>query len=230
MTQLNVTKLGAAVLAEMLDSDSGDDEDKETNLRHQKKKRRKRLFNRQTAILSIFYLRYLKPADECQDPLSETSIINDNSQLGKVFWRCFRIPHSMFVHLCLRYEGKADDQKSYDATGKTKHDVRLLALGTFRLIARDLVFDDLEELNGISATANHGFFFSFLPWLTGLANLYIVIPRTDQELQHVSALYRLIGIPGCAGSADCIHVFCDVCPAHLQSRCKGKENFPSFSI
>jgi hypothetical protein len=76
----------------------------------------------------------------------------------------------MFVHLCLRYEGGADDRNSRDATGKTKHDVHLLALGTFRLIPRDLVFDDLEELNGISATANRGFFFSFLPWLAGLAN------------------------------------------------------------
>jgi hypothetical protein len=134
----------------------------------------------------------------------------------------------MFVHLCLRYEGEADNRKSHDATGGTKHDVRLLALGTFCLIARDLVFDDLEELDGISATANPGFFFSFLPWLAGLANTYIVLPRTNEELLHVSALYQLVGIPGCAGSADCVHVFWDVCPAHLQSRCKGKEKFPSL--
>jgi hypothetical protein len=224
----NVTKLGAAVLAEMLDSDSdlSDDKDNETN-----KKRRKRLFNRETAMLSLFYLRYLKAADECQDPLSETSIFNDNSQLDKVFCRRFRIPYSMFVHLCLRYEGKADDRKSHDATGRTKHGVRLLALGTFRLIPRDLVFDDLdEELDGISATADRGFFFSFLSWLAGLANTYIVLPRTDEELLHVSALYQLIGgIPGCAGLADCVHVFWDVCPANLQSRCKaGKEKFPSL--
>jgi hypothetical protein len=177
----NVSKLRAAVLAELLDSDSNssDDEDKEPNKKH-----RKRLFNRKSAILSIFYLCYLKPADECQDPLSETSIFNDNSQLGKVFRRRFRIPYSMFVHLCLKYEGEADDWTSHNVIGRTKHDVR-----TFCMIARDLCFDDLEELNGISSTANRGFFFSFLPWLAGLANAYIVLPRTDEELLHVSKLY-----------------------------------------
>jgi hypothetical protein len=92
MAQSNVTKLGAAVLAEMLDSFSSDDEDKETNLRHQKKKHSKRLFNRQTAIISIFYLRYLKPADECHEPLSEMSIFSDNSQIGKLFLASLQNP------------------------------------------------------------------------------------------------------------------------------------------
>jgi hypothetical protein len=72
--------------------------------------------------------------------------------------------------------GEADYLKSHDATGKQKmHDVRLLALSAFCLIARDLVFDDLEELNGISATANRAlFFFSFgVPWLAGLSSSFI---------------------------------------------------------
>ena len=168
--------------------------------------------------------RYLKPADECQDHSLATSIYNDMSRLGTVFRRRFQIPYSMCVDLCQRYVIEADHRKSHDATGKTKkHDVRLLALGAFRLIGRDLVFNDLEALNGISATAKRAFFFSFLPWLAGLSTESIVLPRTAEELKHVSDPYRCIGVPGCAGSDDCVHIFWGMCPANLQSRCKGKE-------
>jgi hypothetical protein len=101
-------------------------------------------------------------------------------------------------------------------------------LGTFHLIAKgDLVFDDLEELNGISATANHAFFYSFVPWLAGLANSSIVLPRTDEELEHISTLYRVVGVPGGAGSAGFLHVFLDMCPAHLhEAAARGKGSFP----
>jgi hypothetical protein len=103
----------------------------------------------------------------------------------------------MFFHLC-------NDRTSHDVTGKTKkHDVQLLApLGAFCLIARDLVVDGLEDLNGISATADCAFFFSFVLWLAGLSSSSIVLPRIVDELQHVSDLYRIVGVPGCAGSVD----------------------------
>jgi hypothetical protein len=135
----------------------------------------------------------------------------------------------MFVHLCQRYDGKVDDRKSHDATRRTKKpDVDLLALGSFHMIARDLTFDDLDELNGISATANCACFFSFVPRLAGLSSSFIVIPRTADELQHgVLDLYRIVGLPVCTGSADCVRVFWDTCPANLQSGCNGKEKFLS---
>jgi hypothetical protein len=63
------------------------------------------------------------------------------------------------------------------------------------MIARDLTFDDLDELNAISATANCVFFFSFVPWLAGLPSSFIVLPRTVDELQHVFDLYRIVGLP-----------------------------------
>jgi hypothetical protein len=43
----------------------------------------------------------------------------------------------------------------------------------------------------------------------------------------VSHFYEKIGLPGCAGSADCVHLFWDKCPAPLVSQCRGKEKFPS---
>jgi hypothetical protein len=208
-----VHKLGAAVLAEMLDSDSSDDME-ETDWRHHKKKRTARLLNTQTALHSTFYVRYLKLADDSMKPSSTQSIFYDSSHLGKVFQRWFRPP---LFNVRSSLQKIADDRKSHDVRGTKKHDVCLLALGTFCLIARDLVFDDLEELNGISATANHAFFYSFVPWLAGLANSLIVSSTKNWwgAGAHISALYRVVGLPRCVGSANCIHVFWDMCPAHL---------------
>ncbi len=76
----------------MLDSDLSEDKQEEPGLKHQKKKCSARLLNAQTALQSIFYVQYLKPVDACQDPLAATSIFNDNSHLGKVFWGRFRVP------------------------------------------------------------------------------------------------------------------------------------------
>jgi hypothetical protein len=60
-------------------------------------------------------------------------------------------------------------------------------------------------------------------WLTGLANSSIFLPVTDEELEHISTLNRVVGLPGCTGSANCLCVFSDIYRAHLPSRCKGKE-------
>jgi hypothetical protein len=119
------------VLTEMLDSDSSDGEEEEMDLRYWKKKRRARLLNAQTALKSLFYVRYLKLANDCMEPFSMTTIFYDRSHLGKVFWHRFRLPFSMFAHLCQRYECEADVRKSHDARRNKKHDVCLLALGTF---------------------------------------------------------------------------------------------------
>jgi hypothetical protein len=41
--------------------------------------------------------------------------------------------------------------------------------------------------------------------------------------------YIIVGLPGCASSVDCVHVFWDACPpAPLQIRCKGKEKYPTL--
>jgi hypothetical protein len=89
----------------------------------------------------------------CQQPVF--------SMITLALVKCFDVTSESHIQ-CLTTLAKgmlgkaADYRKSHhDAIGKQKmHDVRLLALGAFRLIARDLVFDALEELNGISSTAN----------------------------------------------------------------------------
>jgi hypothetical protein len=135
-------------------------------------------------------------------------------------------------HLVTRYKDEEDCHKDHDATSKKKkQDILLLALGIFRVLARDLLFDNLEDLTGISEAANHHFFYEFALWIAAQSSEYIVLPRTADELAHVMDLwYIIVGLPGCADSADCVHhVFWDACPAPLQSsRSKGMEKYPTL--
>jgi hypothetical protein len=134
----------------------------------------------------------------------------------------------MFNHLAAQYKIGEDCRRDHDATGKNKkHYIYLFALGIIRALDRELTFHELEDLSGISEAANRLFFYKFATWIAAQSSKYIVLPRTD-ELAHVTNLYIIAGLPGCAGSGGCVHIFWDACPAPLQSRSKGKKKYPSL--
>jgi hypothetical protein len=126
------------------------------------KKRMRRTLHAETAAISSFTRHYLVPAHNNPDKNSATSIWNDESALGKKFRLRFRLPYSLFNYNCVRYEQECEDRGVQDATGKKSYGVRILALGTLRMLGRDIMFDDLEDLNGISSETNRKFFHGFV--------------------------------------------------------------------
>jgi hypothetical protein len=239
MSDINHLIVAAATAALALQSDSDSDSDSHSsddsleqdtssnNEEREPKRRRGRTLNRETALNSSFNLRYLVPSLNDPDPNSPDSVWNDESALGRKFRTRFRLPFKMFDYFTKRYEKEYEVRAPTDATSKGVIGVPLLALGTLRILARDLTFDDLEDMNGISKETNRLFFHNFIGYLATLSNEFIHLPTTDVELKHVADFYRQLGLPGCAGSADCVHLFWDKCPTLLVSQCRGKEKFPS---
>ena len=45
-------------------------------------------------------------------------------------------------------------------------------------------------------------------------------------MKKVMDVYSKMGLPGCIGSADCVHVKWDRCPVELHHLCSGKEGYP----
>jgi hypothetical protein len=41
-------------------------------------------------------------------------------------------------------------------------------------------------------------------------------------------IFHKMGLPGCVGSTDCVHLKWDRCAATLMNLCKGKEGYPSL--
>jgi hypothetical protein len=172
------------------------------------------------------FKRYLDAGEEHRGTFD--SIWNENSREGKQFRRRFRLPFAMFDELCNEYED-VDPRNSSDAFRNPKSNIRLLILGTLRVLGQALPFDSVEELNDISTDKNNKFFKEFVNWLprSEYAENYLRYPDSEEDLRHVSDHYAKLLVPGCGGSVDCVHIAWDMCPAGIRSDCKGKEGYPS---
>ena len=56
------------------------------------------------------------------------------------------------------------------------------------------------------------------------------LPRNEGKIRHVTGLYERVGLPGCVGSIDCVHLVWDKCPAGFLSACRGKEKLPTLAF
>ena len=57
---------------------------------------------------------------------------------------------------------------------------------------------------------------------------YIYRPE-GEKLTGMINVYARMGLPGCIGSTDCVHLKWDRCPIGITNLCEGKEGYPSLS-
>jgi hypothetical protein len=58
----------------------------------------------------------------------------------------------------------------------------------------------------------------------------IYMPRNQSKSTKVEECYNAVGLPGCCGSVDVVHVKWSNCPAGDFNCAKGKETFPSLGF
>jgi hypothetical protein len=56
------------------------------------------------------------------------------------------------------------------------------------------------------------------------------LPHNLTELNQVSKYYKAVGLPGCVGSMDVVHVKWANCPAGDNNHAKGKEGCPTLAF
>ena len=178
---------------------------------------------------SMFYRNYIEPADE--DVSIELSIRNEYSKKGKRFRRRFRVPYGIFEEIC-----RSLMEEGYFAPGTCRNGwpkvmVELLVLASLRLLGSGCSFNLAEEFTNVSAITIQEFFQKrFCKWGRELVRNLIRLPETEREIRHIVGLYERIGLPGCVGSIDCVHLVWDKCPAGYMSQCKGKEKHPTLAF
>jgi len=155
---------------------------------------------------------------------------DEESYEGAMFRRRFRLPYYLFQQLVDEYS-TVDPRTDFDAAGKPKIDTRLLVMGALRALGQALPFDTIEELTDVASPTLNAFFKTFCSWMSGRPfKREVHLPRNAEQLLHVSEFYRILGLPGCARSADCVHIPWDKCPAGLLTNCKGKEGYPTLAF
>ena len=194
------------------------------------KKRKRRAmaadFTHEDRLKSAFYVTYIQPATEETSPLRD-----ERSKIGKKFRRRFRIPYEMFESICEDIREAGEYKDGTDAAGKPKVPMELLVLASLRYLGSRCPFDLLEELTCVDEETIRVFFHRhFCIWGVGAAEDAIGLPDDAASLKHVMGLYELLGLLGCAGSVDCVHLVWDKCRAGFQNVCKGKEDHPTLAF
>ena len=109
--------------------------------------------------------------------------------------------------------------------------LELLVLASLRLLGSGCTFDLAEELTNVNSNTIRDFFQKkFCKWGRELSKKMVRLPVEEEEMRHVVGLYERIGLPGCVGSVDSVHLVWDKCPAGFLSQCKGKEKHATLAF
>ena len=149
-----------------------------------------------------------------------------------MFRRRFRVPWPIFVDLAKKSRAqKIFGEKSSEDTvihGKICP-IEIKLLGVLRILGRNWSFDDVAEATGMGETTVRRSFMQFTRnFAINNYDSYVYKPE-GEKLIKVMNVYSRMGLPGCVGSTDVVHVKWDRCPVRLYHLCKGKEGFPTLA-
>ena len=127
------------------------------------------------------------------------------------------------MEMCRSMEDEGYYTSGKALNGWPKVAIELLVLGGMRILGSGCSFDVIEDLTNVNETTHCKLFHKKVcRWGTGLSNVLVNLPRNEAEIRHVTGLYEIVGMPGCIGSIDCVHLVWDKCPAGFLSALKGK--------
>jgi hypothetical protein len=155
------------------------------------------------------------------------------SRDGKLFRRRFRVPWDVFVDLLQKCkESRLFGEKSLesvDCCGCSICPYAIKLLGVLRILGRNWCCDDVTEATGMGeTTVRRGFLDFCANFVDKYYDAYVYRPE-GEKLKNKMNIYSRMGLPGCIGSTDCVHLKWDRCPIGLTNLCKGKEGFPTLS-
>ncbi len=102
----------------------------------------------------------------------------------------------------------------------------LLVMACLHVLGLAIPFRALSHNTNISTLEHCKFFHTFITKMHSVCDNYIYLPKNQQELDEIMDRYNDMGLPGCGGLIDVIHVKWSQCPAGDANCCKGKESYP----
>ena len=151
---------------------------------------------------------------------------NDLCRDGQRFRKRFRLPFSEFHSL---YQTVLDEEWfGVEKQSKRKPPLFMKMMGTFRLLGRNLVYDDITEISKIKEETMRVFFGDFVHTFSRkFYDAWMRQPQTREDIRANESVYSSNGLSGCCNSFDGFHVCWDRCPAAWNSEFYGKEGCPT---
>ena len=160
--------------------------------------------------------------DRMKDPLDRKG--------GKLFRRRFRVPYPIYIKLVEMTRAEGWFPEGYNCAGRLAAPLGLKVLAVLRVLGRGYCFDGVEELCLISGENLRVFFHKFCEMFSKEKFAeYCSHPTSENDIKRSMKVYTELGLPGCIGSTDCVHVRWERCPSGQRSLHKGKEGYPTLS-
>jgi len=221
-------------------SDFGDDSSAlsfasdDTSGRRRRQRRRRcrprrlnRLFRVESVKKSCWYRHFTAPG-ETRDL---THLLSSSDRYGE-FRHYFRMPLSKVEELTdkLIARGYVRYPRTRSRQAEFRERTELLVMSSLYLLGTGAAFRSCRALCSICTSEVRKFFYVFLNAIVDMKDEYVCMPTNLAELNRVSKCYDMVGLPGCMGSIDVVHVKWANCPAGDFNRAKGKETFPSLGF
>ena len=206
-------------------TEDGEDEEVPPDLLPAAKKRR--VFGRLHKSGSHWWKRYL-----CAEMKAEMTA-EPEGRVATRFRRNFRVPFSMFdtqlLTMTVQRWWPTWSTDKVDACGRPVSDIQLKLLGCLHVLGTGNSQFQVSELTDISEEVHRCFFLSWLSKMASVKAEFIYFPVDDESYRFVVDEYASMGLPGCVGSVDCVHVGWDKCPSPYKNMYCGKEKYPSVA-
>jgi hypothetical protein len=150
-----------------------------------------------------------------------------NGRVSARFQQNFRTPYGLYKAKIL---GMAKQRwwpswhpNKMDAFGRDLGDIELKILGCLHVIATGNSQFQVSEKTDLSKEVHIRF---FIVWLANMASTkpeFILFPLDNDGYRFVVDGHTSMGLPGCVGSVDCVHIGWDKCSTKFFYLYKGKN-------
>jgi hypothetical protein len=200
--------------------------------RHRRRNRRKqrcpnRLYRKESVKLSGWYRNFLRPG-MTRDLTHEVS---SSDRYGE-FRSLFRMPLSKVEELTDIFisRGYIEVPRSLKFREEFRERAELLVMSALYRLGNGQPFRQCRSMCNISVSEIRLFFFDFLAAMVDMKDEYVFLPRNVTELHRISKYYDEVGLPGCCGSMDVVHIKWSSCPTMDHNRAKGKAGYPTLAF
>lgn len=102
--------------------------------------------------------------------------------------------------------------------------IELKVLGVLRVLGRNSTFDCIAELTNSDEETHRKFFHAFnMFFVREYYNAFVSPPKDIEDVQRITNNFSQVGLPGCVGSIDCVHIPWERCPQIHKNMYIGKE-------
>ena len=159
--------------------------------------------------------------------------LNPDGRDDRKFRRLFRVPFFVFFErllpLTISKWFPTWEPNQVDCWGQAVGDLELKLMGALFVLGSGSTNFVVSLNTNLSEEVHRVFFLGWINQMSSIKDDYIYLPRDEMELKQVVEEYEQVGLPGCTGSVDCVHIGWDRCPSSMKNMYTGKEGYPSIA-